>query len=421
MPSSAQKPNFLIAVRFLIAKRRAMLMSLTGIIFGVAFFIVTQSQATGFQQFFIRTILGANGAIRVQDRFQSTVTNLVVEASDTRDRFQIPLREGATYVPGIGQPGYVLDAVRSFTQVTGASPVLRGNVEIRSGFRTEQGRLHGIELATYLDVSELANQTTAGGLDVFERQVDGILIGRVLAERLGVGPGDTLFVSSGGEDMRFRVSALFETGIELVDKSYFYAHLRTVRQVLQEWDGVSYIQAMLEDPNDAPLIAKHMEYALGHSVASWQERERSWLEVFRVLRLSSALTMSTIILIAGLGMFNTLAIIVMERAREIAILRSIGYERRDILKIFLYQGMLVYVIGAVVGCLMGAGLTALIESIPFRIRGIFSTDNFIMHWSIAHYLWAIAVAGVVVFLASLVPARRAARVEPGQVIRGVGA
>lgn len=419
---SPRQTNLLIAWRFLLAKRRAMLMSLTGIVFGVAFFIVTQSQATGFQQFFIRTILGANGAIRVQDAFQDTITSMVVQATDTSEGFDIPLREGTTFVPGVRQPGFVLEAVRAFPEVTGVSPVLRGNVELRSGFRSEQGRLHGIELNSYLEVSELAGQTTAGGLDIFERQPDGILVGTVLAARLGVNPGDTVFVrGADGTDVRFRISALFETGIELVDKTHFYAHMRQVRQVLQAWDSVSYLQVMIEDPARAPQLARHMQYSLLHSVASWQERERSWLEVFRVLRISTALTMSVIILIAGLGMFNTLAIIVMERAREIAILRSIGYARGDILRIFLYQGLLVFVVGAGLGCLFGAALTALIESIPFRIRGIFSTDHFVMYWSWSHYISAVAVAAVVVFLASLIPARRAARVEPGQVIRGVGA
>jgi lipoprotein-releasing system permease protein len=189
---------------------------------------------------------------------------------------------------------------------------------------------------------------------------------------------------------------------------------------LNSMERVSYIQVMTKDPDKAPATAAQMEYALGHYVASWQEREKSWLEVFRVLRISSALSMSTIILIAGLGMFNTLAIIVMERSREIAILRSVGFSRRDVLSIFLYQGLIVYVLGTVIGCMLAAFLTKGVESLPIRIRGIFSTDHFLVSWSIWHYLSAALVAGVVVIVAALIPARRAAKVEPGEVIRGTG-
>ncbi|MFP4541004.1 MAG: ABC transporter permease [Opitutales bacterium] len=414
-----RRPNFIIALRFLLAKQRAMLMSLAGIVFGVAFFVVTQAQTTGFQGFFIQTILGTNGAVRIQDRLQATVTSMVARSEGGEASMEIPLRQGATYVPGIQQPQAVLAAVRSFASVTGASPVLRGNVNLRAGFRTESGRLHGIEAHSYVSVSELARQTGPEGWEAFGRDSDGLLIGRELAERLSVRVGDPIYIEGrDGRQFRFRVSGLFSTGIALVDRSYYYAHMRGVRRVLEEWDDVSYVQVALSDPSRAPAVARHMEQNLGHVVASWQERERSWLEVFRVLRISSGISMSTIILIAGLGMFNTLAIIVMERAREIAILRSIGYTRHDILRVFLYQGAIIYVLGIVLGALAGAGLTALIESVPIRIRGIFSTDHFIMHWALEHYLWAALVTGLVVLLASVLPARRAARIEPGEVIRG---
>ena len=185
-------------------------------------------------------------------------------------------------------------------------------------------------------------------------------------------------------------------------------------------DRVSYIQITTKDPDLAPVTAVQMEHALGHYVASWQEREKSWLEVFRVLRISSALSMSTIILIAGLGMFNTLAIIVMERSREIAILRSYGFSRSDILNIFLFQGLIVYVLGTLIGFVFAAVLTRIAETLPIRIRGIFSTDHFLVSWSVWHYASAALVAGIVVVIAALIPARRAARTEPGEVIRGTG-
>ncbi|MEY3000540.1 MAG: hypothetical protein RL648_754 [Verrucomicrobiota bacterium] len=412
--------NLLIAWRFLTAKKRAMLMSLAGIVFGVALFIFTQAQTSGFESFFIRTILGTNGTIRVQDEFQSTVTSMMVEAQAGEGRFEIPLREGRSYVPGIRNPEQLLDAIRAFTGVTAAAPVLRGDITISSGFRSESGRAIGIVPASYVEVSDLEYQIVFGGLRQFAESPDGVMVGRRLAERLDVRPGSFILLAHLGVKRRYEVSAIFETGIDIFDKTHVFVHLPEARRLLGQMERVSYIQVMSAEPAHAPALARQMEHALGHSVASWQEREKSWLEVFRVLRLSSALSMSTIILIAGLGMFSTLAIIVMERAREIAILRSIGFSRRDILHIFLFQGLIVYVVGTVAGCLLAVVLTALAERLPIRIRGIFSTDHFLVLWSIWHYLWAALVAGVVVVVAALIPARRAARVEPGEVIRGTG-
>jgi lipoprotein-releasing system permease protein len=412
--------NLLIAWRFLTAKKRAMLMSLAGIVFGVALFIFTQAQTSGFETFFVRTILGTNGSIRVQDEFQNTVNSMMVQAEAGDGNFEIPLREGRSYVPGIRNPEQLLDAVRAFNGVQAAAPVLRGDITISSGFRSESGRAIGIDPRSYVEVSDLEHQIVFGELRLFAESPDGVMVGRRLAERLDIRPGSFLLLAHLGVKRRYEVSAIFETGIDIFDKTHVFVHLPEARRLLDQMERVSYLQVLNDNPETAPALARQMEYALGHSVASWQEREKSWLEVFRVLRISSALSMSTIILIAGLGMFSTLAIIVMERSREIAILRSLGFAQRDILYIFLFQGLIVYALGTLLGSLLAVLLTALAESLPIRIRGIFSTDHFLVLWSVWHYIWAALVAGVVVVVAALIPARRAARVEPGEVIRGTG-
>jgi len=414
------RQNLLIAWRFLIAKKRAMLMSLTGIVFGVAFFIFTQAQTSGFENFFIRTILGTNGTIRVQDEFQNTITSMAVASEQGDSQFEIPLREGRSYISGIRNPNQLMEAVLQFEEVEGAAPVLRGDIRISSGFRTESGRAIGILPKEYIEVSDLEHQMVYGDLREFAETPDGILVGRRLADRLEVMPGGFMLLSHLGVTRRYRVSGIFETGIDVFDKTHVFIQLLEARRLLNQMERVSYIQVMTKDPDKAPAVARQMEHALGHYVASWQERERSWLEVFRVLRISSALSMSTIILIAGLGMFNTLAIIVMERSREIAILRSYGFSRKDIMNIFLYQGLIVYIMGTLIGSVLAVGLTWLAESLPIRIRGIFSTDHFLVSWSIWHYVSAALVAGLVVIIAALIPARRAARTEPGEVIRGTG-
>ncbi len=190
------------------------------------------------------------------------------------------------------------------------------------------------------------------------------------------------------------------------------------RSLLKKPTGASFIQVNLIDKDRAPQDALHMEEVLRYSAASWQEREKTWLEVFRALRISTAITVSVFTLIAGLAMFNTLAMIVMEKTKEIAILRSMGYTRRDISGIFLWQAAIVLMIGTVCGWVLGAVVTYAISNFPIRIRGIFATDTFLVSWSLWHYVAATATAVVMVMAASLIPARRAARLEPGDVIRG---
>jgi len=314
----------------------------------------------------------------------------------------------------------VMAAVREFSEVAGISEVVRGKVRVRSGFREEETEVWGVRLNDHLAVSNLGGQIRYGNLEQYGSDPQGILIGTLLAERLNVDIGDRLLVTHIGESRRYQVAAIFETGVEEFDKRRVFIHLNEARSLLNEPQVASFLQISLYDNNEAQRVAEHLEAAIDHHVRPWQESERTWLEVFRALRISSGITMSVIILVAGLGMFNTLAIIVMERRRDIAILRSMGYTRRDVVKIFINQGLIVLVAGTVLGWIVGFALTLGIESLPIRIRGIFATDHFVVSWSIWHYLAATIVATVVVMIASYMPARRAAQIEPGEIIRGTG-
>jgi lipoprotein-releasing system permease protein len=407
--------TFHIATRFLLAKRRAMLMSLSGIVFGVGLFIITQAQTSGFEHFFTRTALATDGSLHVEDRIQDTVAPMSIGNAT------VSLGKERKYIPGVQFPGQISDALHQFENVAGVAAVLRGSIEVDSNFRLQPAQIFGINLDEFLAVSDLGRQILKGKLDDFRDNPKGVIIGSRLADRANLAVGDPVVLSQAGRSDRYLVEAIFETGVEQVDRERVIVHLPEARAILGQPFGVTYLQANLHDNDRAEADAPQMQDVLGHSVEPWQEREKIWLDVFRALRASSALTVSTIILISGLGMFNTLAMIVLEKTKEIAILRSMGYTRRDITQIFLLQGALVLAVGCVLGCALGAGGTWLVENIPLRIRGIFTTDHFVVYWSPWHYVWAVAAATVVVLIASWIPARRAARLEPGEIIRGASA
>ena len=412
-------PNLRIASRFLTAKKRAMLMSLSCIVLGVGLFVVTQATTSGFEQFFIKTILGTNGAIRIEDRIQDTMRSMEAGGRGSGSNFHISMRgEGKKYIEGIEEPKLLVSALRRFENVAGVSEVLHGPVIIRSSFKSESVRAYGINLDDQLRVSDLGSQIVQGSIGDFRSKPTSAMVGREMADRLQLAVGDSFILEAQGESRRYRVSAIYETGVSDIDRVRVYLNMGEARSLLKRPTGASFIQVNLVDKDRAPQDALHMEEVLRYSAASWQEREKTWLEVFRALRISTAITVSVFTLIAGLAMFNTLAMIVMEKTKEIAILRSMGYTRRDISGIFLWQAAIVLMIGTVCGWVLGVVVTYAISNFPIRIRGIFATDTFIVSWSLWHYVAATATAVLMVMAASLIPARRAARLEPGDVIRG---
>ncbi|MDG2168631.1 MAG: ABC transporter permease [Opitutales bacterium] len=413
-------PNIRIALRFLTANKRAMAMSLTGIIFGVGFFIFGQAQTTGFQQFFVKTILGTDGAIRVQDRIRITfkTMELADEEDDSDSPWVIENTENYKYIEGIEQPLEVIDALKEFESVTGIAEVLTGSVLVSSNYRSYTGRLFGVDIDDYIAVSDLEKQVIFGSLEDFRSKPTGILIGSKFARLLQISIGDTVVIKSLDKNSRYTVAGIFETGVSDIDRERIYMKLSETRSVLQRAHGASFLQVNLIDPHRAREEAFHMMNTIYYHVASWQERQKSWLDAFLVLSVSTGLTVSTIILLSGLGMFNTLAMMVMEKTKEIAILRSMGYTRSDITSIFLWQGVFVLVAGNVLGWIVAVLMTYGVSKLPFRVTGIFTTDSFVVNWSIWHYVSATIIASVIVMIASYIPARRAAKLEPGDVIRG---
>ncbi len=412
-------PPLFIALRFIRHRKRSIVISLLGITLGVAFFICTQAQTQGFEQFYIQTVLGTSGSVLVEERFQTRYSGLgdhnpndLVSGSGEKPR---------KYYDGITDPERVMRAIREFSNVIACAPVLEDNASIQTDFRSEVCRMLGIDLESQLLATDLRAQLTDGDLGAFRTTPGGVLLGAILAIKLNLRVGDLVSLSSaGGESRTFRVCGIVQTGDNLLDERRAYVHLRVAQGMLNKPAAVSSIIVKMSDPERAPQLASHLEALLQHRARSWQERARGNLQIFRAIRVSAGITVSAIIMLAGFGIFNVLTLMIIDKVREIAILRSMGYQRGDISAIFLWQGLLVATAGSLLGCALGTVLTFSVSKLPMHIRGFFAADHFLVHWSWFHYFAAVVIAFIAVLVASYLPSRRAARLLPVAVLRGSG-
>jgi len=402
-----------IALRFATHRKRALLLSLIGVVFGVGIFICTQAQTQGFAQFFIDSTIGSNGALTLRSRFQPRYEGMVVAAKNAKPTVN------RNFFEGIHNVSEIMRVSRQFSNVVACSPVLRGNVSARSGFETTTVELFGIDPPSHLRTTDLAKQIISGKFDDFTNNTSAVILGYRLADLLNVGPGDSIqLLSPGGEYWRFMVAAIARSGVSAIDSTRVYAQTRVAQRLLQKPYQASMIIYKLRDLDRAPALANQFEDLFQHSAQSWQDREESTLQLFIMLRLSAAITVSLMILLAGFGIFNVLTMSVLSKIREIAVLRSMGYRQIDISAIFLWQGALIATVGSLIGCFLGALLTWIVSKVPIQIRGLLYTNHFLVVWDWRHYFWATVLAGIAVFIASYVPAKRAALLQPVDTLRG---
>src|SRR5438270_7000139 len=222
-------PPLYIALRFLTHRKRALLLSLSGVVFGVAIFICTQAQTQGFARYFIDSTIGSNGALVIRSRFRPRYKALMVAAKSSNTNVAHRL-----YFEGITDASQIMRVSRRFSNVVSCSPVLRGQLSARAGFENATVDLFGIEPALHAQTTDLLHQLVEGSFDDFRNNTSSIIIGSRLAETLQTGLGDTVqLLAPSGEYWRFTVAAIARAGIGSIDATRVYSHARVAQTLLQ--------------------------------------------------------------------------------------------------------------------------------------------------------------------------------------------
>ena len=412
-------PPLYIALRFLNHRKRAFLLSLLGVVLGVAFFICIQAQTQGFADHFIESTVGSSGALVVNSRVQPRGNNLPVGPSGSFSNTSYSERR---FREGISNAPEIMRVARQFPDVVSSSKVLRGRLSARAGFESATVDLFGIDPQLHFQTTDLGRQLIAGSAVDFRSNPNSVIVGSRLAESLKLQIGSVIqLLAPGGEYRRFPIVAIARSGVGAVDGVRIYSHTRVAQTLLNKPYAASMILFKLRDPERAPALGRQFAALFEHEAESWQEREEGNLQLFLTLRMSAAITVALVILLAGFGIFNVLTMSVLSKVKEIAILRSMGYRRGDISSIFLWQGAMIAAAGAALGCTLGALLTWGVSLIPIQVRGLLYADHFLVAWDWRHYLWATLLALIAVFIASYVPARRAAGMQPVATLRGSSA
>ncbi|HYO27268.1 MAG TPA: FtsX-like permease family protein [Azonexus sp.] len=405
--------EWIVAIRFLREGRLQTLFIITGVAIGVAVIVFMSALMTGLQANFIRRVLSAQAHIQLLPpkeaarplRVDSTAAAGVIEGAI----IQPPLQR----LKSIDQWQAVATQIRAMPEVTAVSSVAGGSALAVRGSASRAISVAGIEPASFYRIVNIDQKIVRGNAQL---KATDILIGTEMASDLGVDIGDKLRVTTAsGAASALTVLGIFDLGNKNANQRSTFVALHTAQSLLGLPGGVTSLEVTVGDVYAAEVIARRITAATGVEADSWIKSSAEFFTAVSAQKAANTAIRFFVGLSVAFGIASVLVVVVVQKSREIGILRAMGISRGQILRIFLLQGGLLGLAGALVGSAIG--LLALLSWQHFEINAD-GTPLFPLVFDSALFITALLLATLTGLSAAFAPALRAARLDPVVAIHG---
>ncbi|MER9951615.1 ABC transporter permease [Mesorhizobium sp. M0047] len=405
-----------IAVTHIAGRGRQTLVAVIGVAVGVGFSIAMAALMQGGQDDFVRQLVDTMPHVDITDEQRTARRQPAEDMFDTVAISGLRPRDDRR---GIINPTEATTWLESWIPGRFA-PSLKTQGVIRYSSREVGATIIGVEPEREPGVSPIVEDFVQGSFAALVAGGNNVLVGDTMANRLGAGLGDTITaVSSQGQARNFKIAGLFHTGTTQRDESEAYVLLKNAQIVSVRPNAINEIRIKLDDPNRAPAVARRAEAELGYKAVAWQEANESILEAFVIRNVIMYTVVGAIMLVAGFGIFNIISTITHEKARDIAIMKSLGFPEADMRRLFLLEGVAIGAGGSALGWVLGFAMVYALSLVRFEIA---ATGQEMTHlpiaWSVLHYVIATGFAVGSAAVAGYLPACRAAMQNPVDIIRG---
>ncbi len=417
------KLAYTIAVTHLLSKKKQTVVAMLGVTFGISMFIIMISFMTGVNQFLEDMAMDNTPHIRIYKPIELKENKIIANGKDQTDKdwyvleHQRPKKELTKIKNGL----IMAQRIADMPEVLGVAPQVSSQVFFNNGPVQLPGSISGIDIESQKKLFQLDKKMDEGELDDLLKGSDVIVVGKGLAQKMNVKVGDRVSVTTPeGNNLNVRIVGIFSFGISAWDETKSYATLATVQKIMGvDPSYVTDLNMKLKD-KEGSLAFKDKLSKMYPDVymEDWETANASILAGTKIRNVMTAVVCITLLIVAGFGIYNIMNMNIINKMKDIAILKATGFQGNDITGIFLLQSVMIGVAGGLLGLLIGWFFSFLLSKTPFPAGEFFRISTFPVNFKLFHYASGLFFGFLTTLFAGYFPSKKAAKVDPVSIIRG---
>ncbi|MCB0699402.1 MAG: ABC transporter permease [Chitinophagales bacterium] len=412
-----------IALTHLLTKKKQSIVAMLGVTFGISMFIIMISFMTGVNQFTEDLAMDNTPHVHIYKSIEIEDKKIVALDKPTADdnwyvvKHQRPKNELSKIKNGLA----VMERIENMPGVRGVAPQVSSQVFYNNGPVQIPGTIFGVDVKKQAELFDLDKKMDLGELNDLLKASDVIIMGKGLAKKMGVTVGDRVSVTTPeGGNLNLKIVGIFSYGIAQLDQTQSYATLATVQKILQKDPSyVTDLNLKMKDVNAASSLAAKLANQLPDlKIEDWETANQSILAGTQIRNIMTFVVCFTLLVVAGFGIYNIMNMNIINKMKDIAILKATGFQGADVTGIFMLQSVIIGIAGGLLGLIIGFFFSYLLSITPFPAGEFFRIDTFPVNFNPAHYFIGLFFGFLTTLFAGWFPSRKAAKVDPVAIIRG---
>lgn len=390
-----------------------------GVTFGIGTFIILMSFMTGLNKMLDGLVLDRTPHVHIFKELVPTENQPIFEAFPEQFTVVRSVKPKQTQkkIPGALA---LIKTLKADSRVMGVTAQVGAQVFYISGTIELNGMINGVNPIEEDRLFNLGEYIISGSLDELYNSVNGIILGNGVAKKMSVGIGDRVQVlSPGGNLVSLKVVGLYQSGLSEVDDIQSYTNLSTAQKIMGEGAGyITDINLKLHNLDMAPAMAREFERSFDITAVDIQTANAQFETGTEIRNIITYAVSITLLIVAGFGIYNILNMLIYEKMSDIAILKATGFSGSDVRWIFINEALIIGFFGGLFGVLVGYGISVMIDNAPFETEALPTITTFPVNFDFRYYLVGVGFALITTFLAGYLPAQRASKIDPVEIIRG---